>query len=198
MDGAGQNDRGACDPLAFYVGRVERSFEPTAKSVATDLGPNLDRGAKVVTSATKELRWNWGTGLLSVNAPASQGATGFLAKAGTVTLGDVAISSSLEYGTVWVVALDGQPLKISKRILVQAFSEEQMYGFAAKDGRITDIGQSPINVRDISGTVTLPGKLNGQICNGHGYAIGAAETKQVGTTTVLTLPKDQLYTVLTR
>lgn len=196
--GNDQTDGGACDPLAFFAGRVERSFAADAKPLAKDLSTLINQSAKTVTSTTGELKWQWGTGLLTVNAPGSQGVSGFLAKAGTVKLDQVEISSSLDYGTVWVVALDGQPLATSKKILVQAFSEERMYGFAAENGRITDVGQAPINVKDLAGTVSLPGRLSGTVLDEHGYPRGDADLRREGARTVLTLPRDSLYTVLTR
>lgn len=196
-DGA-QTDGGAGDPLAFFAGRVERSFDPAAHPVTVDLSRSIDRSGKTVRSTTGELLWNWDIGLLKVDAPASQGVTGHLVQAGTITLGDVEIVSPLDYGTIWVVALDGQPLKTAKRILVQAFSEERMYGFHAENGRITEVGQAPINVRDLAGTVSLPGDLTGTVLDEHGYPRGAAEVRRQDGRTLLTLPRDSLYTVLAR
>ncbi len=196
-DGA-QTDGGAGDPLGFFVGRVERSFDPAAKPVALDLSQFIDRAAKTVRSTNGELHWDWDRGLLKVNAPASQGASGHLGKAGAIALEDVHIDSPLDYGTVWVVALDGQPLKSSQRILVQAFSEERMYGFRTEGNRITDVGQAPINVRDLAGTVSLPGNLTGTVLDEHGYARGPAEVRREAGRTILSLPRDSLYTVLGR
>ncbi len=196
--GSAQNDGGAGDPLAFYVGRVERSFDPAAEPVTTDLSRFIDRAGKTLRSTTGQLHWNWGDGLLKVDAPASQGVTGYLARAGSIDLGDVRIASPLDYGTVWVVALDGQPVKTSTRLLVQAFSEERHYGFRTEGNRIVDIGQAPINVRDLAGTVRISGRLTGTVLDEHGYPRGPAEVRHEDGHTVLTLPRDSLYTVLTR
>jgi len=196
--GGVQTDGGAGDPLGFFVGRVERSFEPSVAPVAADLSRFINRSAKTIRSTTGELHWDWGHGLLTVDAPASQGATGHLAQAGTIALGDAQITSPLDYGTVWVVALDGQPLKTSARLLVQAFSEERMHGFRAEGGRIADVGQAPINVRDLAGTVSLPGRLTGTVLDEHGYPRSPADVRHEAGRSVLTLPRDSLYTVLTR
>lgn len=198
LDGTAQGDAVAYDPLAFYAGRVERSFAPDAKPVLVDLGKAIDARAKTVTSTTGELRWDHGNGILRIDSPRSQCISGFLAKAGEVKLGTVTIAAPMDYGTVWVISLDDQPLATSKRILVQAFSEERMYGFAAENGRISDPGRAPINVREITGTITLPGALKGTVLDGHGYAKGPAAIEVKGQTTVLTLAKDALYTILTR
>lgn len=196
--GTDQSQAAACDPLAFYVGTVDRSFSAGDRPVATDLKPYHDPAAKTVRSVTGELNLDYGQGILRINAPASRGVSGHLAKAGTVALGDASIVSDLDYGSIWIVALDAKPLAESKRILVQSFSEERMYGWKASNGKIEDIGQAPINVKRLSGTVTLPGRLSGQVLDEHGYARGPAQVEAKGATTVLTIPADSLYVVLTR
>ena len=190
------------DPLTYFAGRAERVITDLpgapagAKPEAMDLAKYIDRAAKTVTSVTNELRWNWGTGIVVVNTPASQAATGFLAKAGTVKLGDVTIESRNEYGTIHVISLDNAPLATSKRILVQAYTEEKMSGWKASNGRIEDVGHAPILVREIDATVTFaqPTGWKATVLDGHGYAHG--EATMVGGK--LTVPKDALYTILSR
>ena len=106
------------------------------------------------------------------------------------------IASGNEYGTVQVISLDGQPLASARRILIQAFTEERMYGFAASGGKITDTGHAPINVREIAATVTFKAAagLHATALDGHGYAVGEVPVAN-GT---VTLPKDRLYVVVSR
>lgn len=191
----------AFDPLSYCVGRVERVMPgiagapADAKPMVADLAKSIDRGAKVVTSATGQLRWDWGNGVVTVDTPRSQAATGFLAKAGDIHLGDITIHSGNEYGTVWAISLDGQPLASAKRILVQAFTEQHLHGWRATGGHIEDVGAAPWNVRDIDATVTwknAPAKA--QVLDGHGYPV--ADLALSGN--ALTLPKDALYVVLSR
>jgi hypothetical protein len=196
--GAVQHNESAYDPLAFYAGRVETSFAADAKPVAMDLAKAIDHGAKTITSTTGQLRWDWGQGVLRIDSPRSQAVSGFLAKAGPVKLGTVTIASPLEYGTVWVISLDGLPLATSKRILVQAFSDEKLFGAKSENGRVIDTGKAPINVRDLAGTVTLPGALAGSVLDGHGYPTGPAAVASADGSTTLTLARDAIYTVLTR
>ncbi len=189
----------AFDSLTYFAGRVERCFvkEPKdAKPIAQDLSKFIDHGAKTVRSVTGQLAWNYGTGLLTVDSPKSQAVTGFLAKAGVVKLADLTIESAMEYGTVHVISLDDQPLAKSKKILIQAFSEEKMYGFKAENGVIKDVGRSPINVRDIQATVTFTSGagLKAQALDLNGYVREAVPV--VGGK--LTLPRDTLYVVVTR
>lgn len=185
------------DPLAVFAGRVERTFAKDAKPEALDLSKNIDRSAKKVTSVTNELTWKFGDGLMTVNTPKSQAVTGFLSQAGTVQLGDLTITSGMEYGTIHVISLDDQPLATSKKILIQAFSEEKMYGFKAEGGVIKDAGRVPINVRDIQGTVTFTkgAGLKAVALDANGYAKGKAEAVMGG---AVNLAKDALYVVVTR
>lgn len=190
------------DPLSYFAGRVERVIDglpgaPTAATPAVvDLGKAIDRQAKVVSSLSGELRWDWGRGLVTVNTPRSQAVTGFLGKAGTVKLGDLVITSGNEYGTVHVISLDDQPLATSKRILVQSFSEEKMYGFRASGGRIEDTGRTPINVRELDASVTFAKPVAAATAlDGHG---GKAGDVAVEGGTRIVLPKDRLYVIVTR
>ncbi|MCE0498614.1 MAG: hypothetical protein LV481_11780 [Methylacidiphilales bacterium] len=188
------------DPLSFFVGRVERTFDPKAEPVATDLGKYIDRDKKIITSSTGEIVWDYGQGLLTVNSPRSQGVTGFLAKVGPVKLSDVTIESHNDYGTIHVISLDGEPLSTSRKILIQAFTEEKMYGFKSVNGMIQDIGRVPITVRDIDATVTIPNGagLKAVILDEQGYARGELQPQVVNGAATLTLPRDSLYTILTR
>jgi hypothetical protein len=103
----------------------------------------------------------------------------------------------MEYGTVHVISLDDQPLATSKKILIQAFSEEKMYGFKAEGGVIKDAGRVPITVRDIQATVTFAkvAGLKAVTLDANGYAKGKAEAVKAG---AVTLVKDGMYTVVTR
>jgi len=187
----------ATDPLACFAGRVERSFAKDATPEAIDLSKLIDRSAKKITSVTGELTWKYGDGLLTVNTPKSQAVTGFLSKAGTVQLGDLTITSAMEYGTVHVISLDDQPLATSKKILIQAFSEEKMFGFKAENGVIKNVGNAPITVRDLQATVTFTkgAGLKAVALDPNGYARGRAEEVKAG---AVVLVRDGMYTVVTR
>lgn len=188
-------DLTAFDPLSYFVGRVERSFDPKATPVAIDLSRFIDRTAKTVTSSTEQVHLDWGKSVLTVNAPRSQAVAGCLSSAGTVTLGDVTIASPMEYGAIQVIALDAQPLARAHRILVQAFSEEKMSGWKVNGNRIVDVGHPPILVRDIEGTVTFQQPVRGAtILDANGLPIGTAHLEGH----VLTLPTNALYVLITR
>jgi len=198
---AGQADQVASfDPFSFFVGRVERTLDPKAEPVAIDLSKYIDRDKKIITSSTGEIVWNYGQGFLTVNSPRSQAVTGFLAKAGPIKLGDVTIESNNEYGTIHVISLDDQPLATSKKILIQAFTEEKMYGFKAANGVIQDIGRPPITVRDIDAKVTVANgtAIKAASLDEQGYTKADLQPQITNGSATIILPKDGLYTVLTR
>jgi len=174
----------AIDPLAHLVGKVQMNFmERDTPSRLADLSRYIDRAKGVVRSATGELVWDYQRGLVTVNAPKAQGACGFLQTAGTVSLRDVSISAQMEYGTVLLVPLDGQPLRTSRKMLLQVMSEDTNYGWSAPGtGKraIQNLGTAPINVRRFAGTVTVSrpdaGKLKVTPLDANGYPAGKAST----------------------
>jgi hypothetical protein len=188
------------DPLSFFVGRVERTFDPNAAPVAVDLNKYIDRTNKKIVSSTGQLVWYYGRGVLLVSSPRSQAAIGFLAGAGPIRLADVIINCHNEYGAIHVISLDGAPLAVSRKILIQAFTEEKMEGFNSSHGTIQSIGHPPIIVRDIDATVTIANTatLRATALDEQGYARNPLQPQFTGANATITLPKDSLYTILTR
>jgi hypothetical protein len=146
------------DPLLHYVGRarVEFSREPGRVS-AKDLRSHIDHAAQSVTSTTHELKLDYGRGVLRLDAPQVQGASGNLQAAGEISLKNVTIRTDLDLAHIVAVALN-QPLATSRKILLQVMSEEQNTGFATEPvdagvKRITDIGRDPWQVKRLRGTV---------------------------------------------
>ncbi len=190
------------DPLAFFTGRVERRFEmETVRKQHRDLRKSIK--GKNVTALNSAARWDAESGLLAVNTPRSQAVAGFLFRCGPVQLQDVEIDCANEYAAVHVISLDGKPLRTSQKILVQAFTREQPYGFEVDDdGRIVDIGEPPLNIENIDCTITLDGSTPSRVLkiDPHGYTVGEVEFKEAkgGKGTRIVLPKDSLYTVIER
>ncbi len=149
----------AIDPLSHLVGKVQMNFvERDILSRLADVSRYIDRKGSRVRSITGELLWDYGRGLVTVDAPKAQGVCGFLQRAGTVTLREVTIASQMEYGTVLLVPLDGQPLRTSRKMLLQVMSEDTNYGWSAPGTgkrEIKSLGTAPINVRRFSGIVTF-------------------------------------------
>jgi len=171
------------DPLASLAGRVEVNVtaKPGTPSVTKDLSAFIDRAARVARSATGELRWDWGRGLVTVDAPAAAGATGLLAQAGELALSAVHITSGNEYGAVLVVAMDGQPLASSAKMLVQVMTEDANSGWSAPGQgprTIADVGGPPLVVRNVAGRITFvrpdAAALKVTPLDPNGYAAAAA------------------------
>ncbi|MBC7288269.1 MAG: hypothetical protein H5T86_09545 [Armatimonadetes bacterium] len=193
----------ALDPLAFYVGRVCRHFgDDPAQSQVANLPAFIDRAARIVKSAGGHAVLDFGRGLLTVNTPRAQAAAGFLGEAGEVKLGDVVIRCGNEYASVAVVSLDEQPLRTARRILIQAVTDEQPYGFRVRaDGVIASVGGSLLEVRQIDGTVTVPGggPVHAVALDENGYPTDKkVEVRTEEGLATIALPRDSLYVLVER
>ena len=147
------------DPLVHYAGRTNVNFtERGGPAKLKDLRPFVDRRRQVVVSSTGQLRLDYGKGVLTIDAPAAQGASGALRDGGVAEFKDISIASKLELGHIVAVSLDGKPLATSRRILLQAMSEEKATDFSAEPARggekkITSIGHDPWLAKEIDGVV---------------------------------------------
>ena len=200
MDGAASQ----IDPLAFFVGKVNRRVtEGDNPSIKTNLAACIDRGAGTVRSLTGEQEWNFGTGVVKLNTPYVQGACGFLKQAGAIDLGDVTIQSDNEYAAVMVISLDGQPISKSQKLLIQAGTEDWPYGFETEEigekERITAIGGYPLNVRKVQASVILKNAVVRRVqpLDLNGYETGEETSAEAGEKGfVVRLPEDSLYTLV--
>ena len=217
-DGLGDSDLRKIDPLAFFVGKVERHITAAGGvSRMADLARYIDRERKLIKSANGQVRWHYGQGLVTLNAPQAQGAFGFFDQAQPCALADVIIDPQNEYGSIFVVSLDGAPLATSKRILLQVMSEDLNYGWKTEpakgktkiDGKMTDVdcerildtGTAPIQVKNLAGAVTLKRPDAEQLAvtalDFNGYRKEALPAGRGGTIQVQFLP-DCLYYIIMR
>ena len=201
------------DPLAFLVGPVVVVYgsDPSRTRVA-DLSRSIDQKARVVRSNTGQLAWDYGRGLCTVDAPAAQGATGFLGRVGPIALGEVTIRSDNDYATILVVSLDGKPLARSARILVQAGTHARPTGWTDHEATFpADGGKQTIRGRQIDSTGKMPWaiartKATIQVRNpnltkaipldANGNPRGKTNVRRTGERLELELPGDALYVVL--
>lgn len=164
------------DPLIHWAGRTEVRFTdgPSATKLA-DLSALVRRKDQLVSSSTRELRLDYGKGLLTIDSDRAQGASGDLASGGIIELSQVGIKSAMSLGHILIVPLDGQTFAKSRSLLVQVMSEEKATGFksepqesassptatsstktataAATTRRILSIGQSPWLFRGVEATL---------------------------------------------
>ncbi len=197
------------DPLAYFVGRVRRTFgTDTERSTQIDLSSYIDREHQTITSRTGELVWNYKQGIARINTPRSQGAAGFLSSVGSILLNDVRIESQNEFSTITVISLDGRPIKESTKLLIQAMTVERPYQFRAsngKDGRIESLGNPPFGVEKIQAKVTLQLQsgtaLKTIALDENGYARNDLTVQtRANTNGALTieLPETSVYTIVQR
>ena len=149
------------DPLLHYVGRTQVKFVDAPTNVkAVDAARYIDRKAQTVTSTSGEVTLDYGKGLLLINAPSAQGASGAIGSAGKIELPALTIECHLDLAHIIAVSLDNAPLATSKRILLQVNSEEQPTEFATEAAgpgikHITNIGRDPWQVKQLRGRVAL-------------------------------------------
>ena len=189
------------DARARLVGKEQVTIDDrVATSRPTvDLSPYHDEASTTIRSATRQLALDYGKGVLRIDAPRGQAAVGFLSKAGDVALGAITIRSPMPYGAIAVVALDGEPIPTSRRLLVQAMSEQTDTGWKTSGDdvkTIDSVGVSPMLVRDLEGSVTFRdgATWSAQPADASGAAAGPA-FDVVG---MLTLRADVPYYVLSR
>ncbi|WP_035609714.1 hypothetical protein [Haloferula sp. BvORR071] len=190
---------GSIDPLIHYAGRtsvrIGDASSPPLK--LGDINSYIDRANKQVRATNGDTLLDYGAGLLTLRAPAAQGAIGNLSEAGTITLPNLEIQSFMELGEIVAVALDGKPLATSNKILLQVMSEEKASGFATTEAaggihKITNIGSDPWLVKKFEGEVRLKrpdaAKLKVTALDANGQSVAAA-----GNANRITLRPDTAY-----
>jgi hypothetical protein len=185
------------DPLVHFAGRTHVRFASEAGPARLqDLSALVDRPRQRVASSTRELTLDYGRGVLTIDAPAVQGASGNLAAAGEIVLRDARLQCPLDLAHLVLVALDGLPLRTSKRILLQVMSEEKNSGFrTVPQGAINlieSVGTDPWRIRKLAGTVRLTrpdaASLKVTALDAQGSSAGPA-----GRADAIALAPDRLY-----
>ena len=207
--------------LAAYAGPVIRSFDPGAQ---TRVDPGLDTAihrdpgrlsALTHGNTPPPYRWDIDAGLLQIDTPRVQAVAGFLQAAGPVRLSNFTLHSDNPYGQLAAVALDDQPLATSRRILLQALTQERFTGFTTQPVedekgpalRITDLGGPPLQLQMLHATAVLaphaqaPPIRRVRALDAHGQPTDTPVPftgDGVTTPLHLTLPPHHLYTLIER
>jgi hypothetical protein len=198
--------------LAFLVGPVEVTYggDPAKSFVHPNLSEYIDGPKKTVRSVTGELALDHGKGVCTMDSPKAQGASGFLSRLGAIRLGDVTLDSKNDYATAIVVSMDGEPLRTSKKVLVQAGTACRPTGWAERpatwaDGgkthegfEVVAFGNAPWQVVRNQLTVTL---RNAAIAKAvaldmNGVAREEIALKREGNAVTFAMPPDAKYVVL--
>jgi hypothetical protein len=200
------------DPLAFLVGPVEVKYDgDPAKSRVVDLSRYIDTKKKLIRSITGEVALDYNVGLCTVDAPKAQGACGFLAKAGMISLKDLTIRSANTYAAILAVSLDDLPLASSKRILIQIGTAARPTDWATKDvqikgedGKMTtglevvSTGRPPWKIAESEFGLSIknPGLTKATILDPAGFPDGNVPITKAKNGITLTPPTDTMYLIL--
>lgn len=205
----------ATDPaalLAFLVGPVLTGTNPAI--VATkpaSLVPWIGLSAGTVRSSTGELELNWKLGRFQLDAPQAQGVAAFFDRSPSVALSTLSMSCKNPYGVVIAVALDGNPLATSRRILVQTGTQSAPTGWRTsavtlktKDGReisghrVDATGKSPWQVESFNGRITLhnPALTHATRLDLNGMPVAPIPLSKEGEGRTFDWPEATLYVLL--
>jgi hypothetical protein len=209
---ASQPAPGTASPLAYLVGPVKVDYGVGKANAVMSLTPFVDAQTATVTSETRQIRWNFGAGVVQVDSNKAQGVTGFLKDGGgTFALKDVTITSTNDYAAITVVSLDGAPITTSRKLLIQTGTQARPSGWAdealswtQKDGtmikgrRIDEPGHAPWLVADTQGSVIINNASlsKATALDGNGLPVAPAATTRTGGTLTVTLPRDSLYVIV--
>ena len=199
------------NPLAFLVGPVLVHYGDAGPDTRADLSRFIDPHAGRVTSNTGELSWNYRDGVAVLDAPRAQGACGFLSTRGRIDTTDLRITARNEYASILAVPLDGQPLRTSRRVLVQVGTLARPTGWTTRPvtlsrknsppvaaHEITAHGKAPWLIADTDATLTLKNAVltTAVALDPNGEARGDVPLTRTASGVTLTLPRDALYIVL--
>ena len=152
--------------------------------------------------ASEHLTLDREQGLLLVDAPQVQGVVGFLQEAGgDFQMSQVTINARNAFGSVLAVSMDGQPLSVSRKILIQCGAIVRPTGWQEEiqdDGmhRITDTGRMPWQVAATEASIRIDNAQlrTLQLLDEHGVA---QKQQAIEPGASIPLPSNCLYALLT-
>ena len=150
---------GVVDPRAFLVGPVVVDFgRRGAAAEVAGLGRYIDGDR--IDSITGQVSLDAGAGVCTIDAPRAQGAAGFLGDRGAVELADLAVRTEMPYAAILAVALDGEPLATSRRVLVQIGTVARPEGWSARPTRFeAEGGGGVLEGQRIESTGGMPWRI---------------------------------------
>ncbi len=166
-------------PFLPALARVEAELTPTDQPAALGLDPaaaiedryaaalqalgNDRSSAQRIVSDTGELARDPDPGTFTVDTPATQFATGFLARRGDIRLANLRIVCATRFATIAATSLDGQPLAASRRILVAAVANARNSSTVADGRRLEDMGKGPVLAESVSANLALAAARPGEL-----------------------------------
>jgi len=144
-------------PFATAIRKNFVSSDSKTKPPVKKFSSQVDSASGIVQSSTKELEWNFRTGLLKVNADRVQGFTGFLGDTTTLETQWLKVALKNSHASVLAVSADGKSLKKSDRIFLVAAGPSKGTGrkYNASRNALTMQGRLPILTQKLEGFVEL-------------------------------------------
>lgn len=124
---------------------------------------NQQANADHAVSDTGQLVRDADPGTFTVDTPATQMATGFLARRGEIRLGALWIDAETRFTTIAATSLDGQPLTTSKRILLAAVGNARNTGTVADGRQLAEVGRAPVLAEPVEAAVGLAAEQAGEL-----------------------------------
>jgi len=162
------SDRLPVPVAAALVGKVGYRFSPSkTKPVAVNISKYWNEEQRVAHSATGELTWDAGKGLVQVDTPRTQAVIGFLSLQ-PAALKNVRLQTGARFGALYVTAMDGiAPIRSARRLLVTAVGAARNTGmeyeqtsdmspkFKAPFWRIKTVGTYPAWMDAVEGELRI-------------------------------------------
>lgn len=145
-------------PTIFAAGRVEVRMGAKESRLTVDPQAAAGLPGAMVESSSGDVVWDTTSGLLRVDAPQFQALAGFLGGAGPLSTAQMEFVSPMDFGVLCLVALDGQPLEFSSKMLLQVFSTEGNTGELSEGGDVKVLraaGRPPLALAPLRGRFAL-------------------------------------------
>ena len=149
---------GATPMEALAIGRVTVSFDG-GEDELVDFSTYWDEDKKTITSMTGELEWDYGTQVVLVKSPKTQGIIG-RAGGSAYRLQDVMAKIDTPFVSLIFTPLDDKPLAASRQILITAMARDKQAGAEYnEDGtQLLKLGAPPLLMEPVQATIKLRGK----------------------------------------
>ena len=168
-------------PALWATGKILVSWDGKEESLTLIDPGEMAHGTIIPSSGGYS--WDYEKGLLRINAPGIKALGGFLAASGKSALGEIEITSPMEFGVIAIVALDGKPTDSSSKLLLQVFSQEANNGSYSQGSEVQtlkNIGRPPTMVTNFAGKIRFnrpdADKLIIRALDENGYPLNTAAT----------------------
>lgn len=213
-DGPRGLDKALRGKPAFLVGPVRvrvSDKKPEQVTLADGFANCFDGNNKdEIRALTGEIVLDPVKGICRIDSPRAQGVAAHFRNQARVQVSDLIVESRIPYATVIAIALDDQPLRKSRRILVQAGLPAKPTGWAARPVEfpvdkksvpgfeITSHGGPPWNVTAAEMTILLraPAVTRARVLDPNGMPMRELELTRQGSAWKFEFPHDALYVVL--